>query len=406
MLDGIKVVELATFIAGPAAACMLADWGADVIKVEPLAGDPMRRAFDDFDTGEDHGNPSFELDNRGKRSLALDIRSGEGQAVMRQLVGAADVFITNVRPGGLARSGLDWDALKAVNARLVYATVTGYGLAGAERDRPGFDVTAFWSRAGVARMTVPKGADIFPPRAAFGDHITALSLVSGILAALVERGRTGRGRLVETSLLRTGTYTVSSDLAVQLRFGRLVSNRPRHQVLNPLSNFFRAGDERWLCLTSRLGKAGEWQAILRVVGLEALADDPRFKDARARRANAAALVAILDEAFAKAPLAHWAGRLDAEDLAWAPVQSAAEVVDDAQVKAAGAFLDIPRADGKGTRRTVAAPVRFHGPDGAPATGDVARGPAPALGQHTDEILGELGYPASERAALREAKAVA
>ncbi len=385
MLEGLKVVEMATYIAAPSAGGMLADWGADVVKIEALGGDPIRDFFTSL--GVDMGdNPVFELDNRGKRGMALDIAQPDGAQIMRQLLSSADVFLTNLRPGSLSRAGLDWEALHALNPRLVYASVTGYGLLGDEADRPGFDMAAFWSRAGVGRLFAPRGEDPVAIRTAFGDHVTGQSTAAGILAALYERERTGKGRLVETSLLRTGIYSLGSDMAIQLRFGRVASTRPRPDAVQPLNNFFRTKDGHWLCLIPRQGEK-DWRRILHAVDRPALADDPRFTSSKERRKNGPALVALMDEAFAERDLADWWARLDAEELVWAPVQTPAQVADDPQAEAAGAFATIPglTSDGTSAYRTPASPVRFHGADDGP------KGPAPQVGQHTAAILTELGY---------------
>ncbi|MDZ4053515.1 MAG: CoA transferase, partial [Phenylobacterium sp.] len=190
ILKGLKVVEFATYIAAPGAAGILGDWGAEVIKIERPGGDDMRHVF--ADAKSDLGaNPTFEMDNRGKRSIVLDIGKPEGREAVAKLATGADVFITNVRPASLKRAGLDEASLRPANPRLIYALVTGYGMEGPDAHKPGFDVTAFWSRAGVARMTTPKGEDPFLLRTGFGDHITSLATTSAILAALYEREQTG-----------------------------------------------------------------------------------------------------------------------------------------------------------------------------------------------------------------------
>ncbi|MEO0721686.1 MAG: CoA transferase, partial [Pseudomonadota bacterium] len=173
MLEGIRVVEHATYMAAPGAGSILSDWGADVVKIEPPGGDPIRKFFQTIGT-DITDNPVFAFDNRGKKSIVLDTRTEEGQAIMRQLAGDADVFLTNVRPGGLARSGLDYDSLKATNPKLVYCSLTGYGLEGEDKDRPGFDVASFWARSGVAALTIPKGEEPYALRTAFGDHTTSI----------------------------------------------------------------------------------------------------------------------------------------------------------------------------------------------------------------------------------------
>lgn len=395
LLKGLKVVEFASYIAAPGAAGVLADWGAEVIKVERPEGDPMRHVFGDAKS-ELSGNPTFALDNRGKRGVVLDIAKPEGRDALAKLAEQADVFLTNVRPASLKRARLDDETLRAANPRLIYAVVTGYGLEGPDAHKPGFDVTAFWSRSGVARMHAPKGSDPFILRTGVGDHTTSLATVSAILAALYEREKTGQGRLVQTSLLATGTYVVGSDLAVQLSFGRLASNRPRSDPFDPLANFYQSRDERWFVLNPR-GGASDWPALARACGKPDLPQDERFKSGRLRKDNNKALVAEFDAAFGALDFAEIAARLDAEDLVWAPVQTPAEVAADPQVAAAGAFVDVEDGEG-GAYRSPAAPARFPG-------ADADRRPAyPGLGQHTAEVLAELGYSESQIAAMKAAGA--
>jgi len=395
MLAGLKVIELATYIAAPGAGGVLADWGADVIKVEAPNGDPIR-AFHENIGSELEGNPVFDMDNRGKRGVALDIRKPEGRSALLRLLGTADVFLTNTRPGALKRAQLDWESLHAENPRLIYCSVTGYGLSGPEADRPGFDVAAYWSRAGVAALTTVKGQDPFPIRTGMGDHVTSLATVGAILAAVIERGRTGEGRLVETSLIRSGVYSVASDLSIQLRYGRLASTRPRKGAIDPLSNFFRTSEGRWLTILTRRG-GKDWTELVQELGCPELAEDERFISARSRRQNSEALVEALDVAFGALSFAEAAKALDACDFVWAPVQTGDEVVADPQAEAAGCFTTIP--DGKGgVFRTPASPVRFHGAPSEP------RGAAPTLGQHTDEVLLAAGYSLDEVARLRSAGA--
>jgi crotonobetainyl-CoA:carnitine CoA-transferase CaiB-like acyl-CoA transferase len=397
MLKGLKVVEFATYIAAPGAGGIMADWGAEVIKVEPPAGDPIRGFFTTIGHVSD-SNPVFELDNRGKKGVVLDTSKPEGRAALVRLVKDADIFLTNVRPAALKRARLDWESLKAENPKLIYASVTGYGLQGADADKPGFDVASFWSRSGMLGLTTPKGAEPFPIRTGMGDHVTSLATVSAILAAVIERGRTGVGRLVETSLLRTGVYAIGADMAIQLRFGRVASNRPRADAINPLANFFMTRDGRWLCLVPRQGST-DWPALAKALDREDLLEDERFKGAKARRTHGPAFVAELDAAFAALDYDTVAERLDAIDMVWSPVQRAAEVADDPQAEAAGCFVQTPDGDG-GAFRAPASPARFPGADHDP------RSPAPSLGQHTDAVLEGAGFSAAEIAALRESGAAA
>lgn len=390
LLKGLKVVDFSAYIAGPGTAGILADWGASVIKVERPGGDNMRHVFADLanDLGS---NPTFELDNRGKRGAVLDISKPAGREALAKLAAEADVFLTNVRPVSLKKHGLDDVTLRKANPRLVYAVITGYGLEGPEAHLPGFDVTAFWARAGVGYMTAPKGAEPFLRTSGVGDHATSLATVSAILAALYERHTTGEGRLVQTSLLGSGVYLTSSDLAVQLKFGRVASVRQRANPINALSNYYRSAEGRWFVHNPR-GSSGGWEKFCEAAGRPELVADERFANGKARRVNAAALSAELDKGFAALPFDEIARRLDAADLVWAPMQTPAEVAADPQIAAAGAFVEIEDGQG-GTFRSPAAPARFPG-------ADATRLPAaPRLGEHTREVLAEVGYGEAEIEAM-------
>lgn len=390
LLQGVRVIEHATYFAAPGAGGILSDWGAEVIKIEPPGGDPVRGNFPTKGTGRDHlsDNPAFDGDNRGKKSIVVDARTEEGREVIRKLADTADVFLTNVRPGGIERSGLGYDVLSKRNPRLVYCALTGYGLEGPDAGRPGFDVASFWSRSGIARLTAPKGSELFPIRTAAGDHTTSIAAVAAINAALIEALKTGTGRLVDVSLLRTGLYTLHTDLAIQLFFGRIASTRPRAEAYNPLTNFFRTSDDAWICIVARAGLA-DLPRMARALDLPDIVDDPRFQNGAARRDNAAAITSMFDAAFARFTKAQVAARLDAEEIAWSPAQTLAEVADDPQVIAAGGIVDMPAKTPGQTFRSPAGPARFVGADDGP------KGPAPTLGQHTRDVLAGLGYSAAE-----------
>ena len=398
MLDGIKVIEHATYMAAPGAGGILSDWGAEVIKIEPPGGDPIRNFFSTIGT-DIQDNPVFDFDNRGKKSIVLDTRTEDGQKILRELASDADVFLTNVRPGGLSRSGLDYASLHAINPKLVYCTLTGYGLEGPDADKPGFDVASFWSRAGVGQLTVPKGQDPFALRTAFGDHTTSMAAAAGICAALVTAQRTGEGQLVEASLLRAALFALGSDFAIQLFFGRIGSTKSRHEQIQPLMNFFKTKDDSWICIVSRQGNV-DWEPLCRVMERADLIEDERYTTGKSRRANSAELVTLMDEEFGKYTKAEIAERLDAEAIAWAPVHTLAEVAKDPQVKAAGGITQVPSASGDGSSfASPASPIRFPGTDDGPT------GASPRMGEHTGDVLASIGYDEEKIKALYEAGVV-
>jgi crotonobetainyl-CoA:carnitine CoA-transferase CaiB-like acyl-CoA transferase len=375
-LDGVRVVELGVWVAGPAAGGIMADWGADVVKVEPPLGDPQRSVFGAVGLSGDIAVPPFEVDNRGKRSVVLDLRSNEGRADLELLLATADVFVSNLRPGALERLGLDHDEVCRRHPRLVYGSITGYGLVGQDRDSAGYDIGAFWARSGLAHTMVPPGEH--PPglRSGMGDHQTGMTLVAGVMARLLERERTGRGGLVATSLLRTGMYSIAWDMGIQLRFDRRESTRDRFHSRAPLVNNYRASDDRgfWLiCLEADR----HWPKVVAAVDRPALAADERFVDARARLANCEALIAELDAVFGTRPLAAWADRFDEHDVWWAPVQSITDVIADAQAQPG--IVDMEPRPGEDAYRAVNTPVDFAGYTIRP-------GRVPTLGEHTDEVL--------------------
>lgn len=383
MLEGVKVIEMATYIAAPSAGGILADWGADVIKVEPLGGCPMRKFYASAMTDDYPDNPLSALDNRGKRAIAVNTGTQEGRDIVRKLVETADIFLTNVRPKQLKQQGLDYDALKAINPKLVYASVTGFGLEGDEADKPGFDTAAFNAKSGFGWIMTPKGASPAPLRTAAGDHITGIATTSGILAALLKAERTGEGDLVESSLVRTAAYSVGSDYSTWLRYGRIARSRPRDAAIVAINNYYMTKDECWLFLNGRPNEP-DWPDIARVLGLEALLDDERFGSLRDRRRNGEALIALMDAAFSEKTLAEWTPLLNEADLIWSPVQSFEQAFEDPQMHAAGVYVDMPKADGT-SYKNIASPIRFRNDDTDP------KGPLPEIGEHTLDVLRDYGF---------------
>ena len=372
-LEGVRVLELGVWVAGPAATGLMADWGATVIKVEPPTGDPQRAVFGALGVADQAGVPPFEIDNRGKRSVVLDLRTDEGMATMHRLLADADVFVSNVRPAGLARMGLDPESVTARYPRLVYGLLTGYGSRGPDVDRAGYDIGAFWARTGLAHTLVAPGENPPPVRSGQGDHTTGLSMCAGVMAALFDRERTGKGRVVETSLLRTGIYTLGWDVGVQLRFGKRTSTKARHQNPSPLMLNYTCGDGRSFWLLG-LEADRHWPGLVRAIGRDDLAADERFTNAVMRSKNCEELIAILDEHFASNTYAHWTTQFDEHDVWWAPLNSIPEAIDDPQVIAAGSFVEMEPQLGEDPYRAVNSPVDFGGY--TPRYGKV-----PRLGEH-------------------------
>ena len=389
-LEGTRVIDLGTFVVGPSAAAILADWGADVIKVEPPDGDPNRAWTTDR-------NPTFELDNRGKRSIMLNLKVPQGIGVLLELLATADVLVTNLRPA-CARVTWGWTTHRWRNAFPGSSTPPSPATArrGPDRDRAAYDGGAFWARAGVlASMTLPGGELPFAPGGS-GDHVTAITAVAGVAAALASRASTGRGQQVSTSLFRAGIFTIGADVNRVLRMGEAFGTRPRTEVPNPLYNSYRCADDQHLFLLG-LQPDRHWESLVAAIGDPELLTDPRFAGARDRAVNAPALIAILSDAFASASLADWASRLDAHGMWWAPVQGPMDIPDDPQAVAAGAFIEAPVTEGTATM--VATPVDF-----SATPWGVARR-APETGEHTEEILLERGKSWEQITALRETGAL-
>ena len=379
-LEGVRVVELGVWVAGPAAGGILADWGADVVKIEPPAGDPAR-TFGRMLGIEDGSSPPFEMDNRGKRSIVLDVTTETGRSTTRELLSGADIFVTNVRPSALARMGLDFATVASDNPALIYGLITGYGESGPDSDRAAFDVAAFWARSGLAHLLTRPGDT--PPfqRGGMGDHMAGMTLAGAVCAALVARGRTGKGQLVSTSLYRQGAYTVSFDLNTFLMTGNPIAIGQRESMGNPCMNNYASGDGRRFWIVG-LQAGRHWPPLCRAVGRPDWLTDPRFDTPINRAVNSRELIAELDEIFATKPLAEWAKIFAGEpDFFWSPINSLEDVIADEQFHAAGGIVNVP--DDRGGVAMVASPADFHGTPWEP------RSPAPQLGEHTDEILTEL-----------------
>jgi crotonobetainyl-CoA:carnitine CoA-transferase CaiB-like acyl-CoA transferase len=396
--DGVRVVELAQWVFVPVAGALLADWGAEVVHVEPTEGDPYRGLATQGIGSERNGiNLSLALANRGKRSLALDIRHENGLAILHKLLESADVFLTNMRPGALRRAGLDSDELMERYPGLVYARGHGYGAKGPDADQAGYDATAFWARGGMAHILTPPGRE-YPigQRGALGDRNGALALAFGVAAALLKRTRTGAGSVVDVSLLATAMWTLSSDLLAALGGDEPKASSGRGPLVNPLVGVYRTKDDRHIQLVF-LQPDRYWADFCRVIDRPDLAGDARFADMVTRRDNGAACVAELDAEFAKRTFDEWKSILARLDAPWAPVQSVAELLEDPQVEANGYIGEVV-LDGGASYRLPAVPVQF---DGQPP----ALRRAPEHGEDTEALLLELGYGWEDISALKEAGVV-
>ena len=293
-LAGLRVVEMGVWVAAPSAGALLADWGADVVKVEPPAGDPMRSAFGSLGIGRDFPNPAFAQDNRGKRSVVLDLREPESRERLEELLSTADVFLTNLRPDALDGLGLEPAATVARHPRLVYCSVSGYGLRGEDRNRPAYDIGAFWARSGLSVQLANSEGVPLNARGGIGDHISGLAALAGLLAGVLEQRQTGRGRVVEVSLLRTGTYVLGWDLSLQENLGKVAKAEARHANQTPLMNSYRTKDGRWFFFTG-LEADRHIDTVCRALGRPDLLADPRFADAGALRKNRTEVIAVLDD---------------------------------------------------------------------------------------------------------------
>lgn len=393
-LEGTRVVELAHWAAVPAAMAILSDWGASVIKVEdPLTGDPYRGHVSGVFSGAVPSGPGFELVNRNKRSIAIDLRHERGRRLLYRLVEAADIFATNFQLPELERCGARYDEIAGINPRIVYVNLTGYGEVGPDRERPGYDNTAFWARSGIMASLGEPDTPPVGPRPGQGDRSTSTAIAAAVLAALLSREKTGIGQQVSTALVHCGMWQVASDLIVAGLTGKPVLRASRKAVGNPLINCYQAKDQLWLQLC--MPQADRyWPGLCQALDRPDIEVDPRFASLAARQQNAVALVALLDDVFLTRDRAEWCERLERHGCIWAKVQEANEVMADEQLWANGFLARVPHP-GLGEITLVSAPGKFSRTPGCVRTA------APAAGQHTEEILLEEGYSWEEIATLKE-----
>ena len=388
-LEGIRVVELASYVAAPSAGALLADLGAEVIKVEIPEGEIYRHSRPRLQ-GIKHDfpeAPQFQMDNRGKRSLAIDLKQASARRAVRALVDGADIFLTNMLPHRLERYGLDPETLRRARPALIVGILSGYGREGPDAERPAFDYTAYWARTGM--MDQMRDADTAPSflRPGVGDHAAALALVTGFLSALRMRDRDGLGQVVDVSLQHVGLYILGNDSAQALATGEAPPPHDRRRPRNPLWNQYRTADDRWLFLVM-IESERYWQPFCEVLERPDLATDERFGDARERYRHSSELVAILDEVLGSRTLAEWEETFRGRKVIWAPVATLVEAVDDPQAVAAGVFSDVQHPVA-GTYRTIAPPLAM--------SRHAMRGekPAPALGEENETLLREAGLTPEE-----------
>ncbi len=394
ILSGLKVIDCGTFVFGPAATTVLADFGADVIKIEPPGiGDPYRYLQKMPPLPDADRAYGWQLTNRNKRGIVLNLKCAEGQDVLHRLAGSADVFVTNYHPSVLRAVGATYEELAPLNARLVYAQASGYGEHGDEIEKPGYDATAWWARSGL--MDVVREADSVPALsvAAMGDHPSAMTLVAGILLALLHRERSGKGTKVSSSLLANGAWANAYMLQGVFAGAPLFQPITRHETPNALVNRYRTGDGRWILL-AMVQEQKDWPRLPVALSRLDLLNDARFDTLPARRANASALIAELDGIFASNDLAHWRDALDRNDITFGLVGRLQDADTDEQMLANGILPMATLADGD-QMRTIDSPLTIA------CAQKVPPGSAPGPGQHSDEILGELGFDAKEIAGMRE-----
>jgi crotonobetainyl-CoA:carnitine CoA-transferase CaiB-like acyl-CoA transferase len=395
VFTGLKVVEIASFIAAPAAATMLSDFGADVIKVEaPGMGDPQRLLSSVPPSPPAPGNYSWHLANRNKRGMAIDLKSEGGTEILKRLVEWADVLITNFPHGTREGLHLGYEEVSSWNPRIIYADITGFGDAGPDARLPGFDLTAFWSRSGLLASTRDAGAPPTSPPWGSGDYTTAVAIYAAITTALYHRERTGHGANVGTSLLATGVWATGTLVSAALAGAKPYELNDRTAPVNALTNPYQTGDGRWIMLAAR---RSAWPVLAKAIGRPDLLSDPRFSDAKAISQHAAELAKLLDAEFRAQPLAHWKEALDQARIPYGIVQTPEEAAADPQLRAAGIVVPIEGA--RDLEYTVNNPITLRG---------LARVPsrrAPEHGEHTDDILAQLGFSVDDIAELREQKVI-
>src|SRR6267154_19739 len=390
IFSGLKVVDLASFIAGPSAAVILSDFGADVIKVEPPNGDLWRHGHQIPPQPQAKDAYPWHLANRNKRGITLDLKSPSASPVLEKLVKWADVLIVNTPHPARKKLKLEYEDVSQWNSRLIYADLTGYGEKGLDASLPGFDITAYWARSGLLSLTRDAGAPPTLPPSGSGDHATAVTLYSAIVTALYRRERTGKGSYVTTSLLAAGVWACAVFIQAALSDAAFFPLHDRLKPPNATLNVYRASDDTWFLIVVL---PDHWQALTKGIGRPDLLTDARFTDPAKQMANSGELTAILDEVFATQPMSHWREVFDQAHLTFGVVHSPSEVVKDPQLRENDIVVSIEGAGEKVTS-TVSSPLTVHGVSKVPARR------APEIGEHNDELLKELGFSSGDIAGFR------
>ncbi|MBI3699060.1 MAG: CoA transferase [Afipia sp.] len=397
IFEGLKVIDCASFIAAPSSATALSDYGADVIKIEPPgAGDPVRNLPNLPGYPISPHNYAWMLQGRNKKSLALDLSKPEGQAVLRKLVADADVFITNFPPPVRKKLGVAYKDLHHLNPRLIYASFTGYGETGAEADKPGFDSNAWWARSGLMDL-VRETDETTPARSmpGMGDHPCAMALFSGIVTALYQREKTGKGSEVRSNLMANGIWSNGIYAQAALCGATFQKRPPRQQALNAVTCHYKCADGRWIIL-SLLNEERQFPVFCKVIEREDLLTEPRFETKTARHRHAPELIAILDDVFATEPLAYWRKTLDGNGLIFGVVGIPSDIPSDPQMREVEAVVPFEND----TMLTINTPFWVEG-----AT-KVRPRKAPDVGENSDEVLSAAGYSEADIAKMRAAGVVA
>jgi len=385
IFSGLKVVDFASFIAGPGAAVILSDFGADVIKVEPPKGEMWRMGNKIPPQPLSKDAYQWHLNNRNKRGLALDLKSPDAGKILERLVKWTDVLIVNTPHQARKKLKLEYDEIARWNPRLIYADLTGYGEKGPDANLPGFDITAYWSRSGLLSVTHDAGSPPTLPFAGTGDNPTAVGLFAAIVTGLYRRERTGKGSYVTTSLLAEGVWSASVAIQAALCEARFSPQHDRKNPANAAQNVYKSSDDIWFMLVVTPDKL---PAVAEGIGRSDLLRDPRFADPTKLAANMGQLTAIVDEIFSAQPMAHWREVFDKAHITYSVVQDPTEVIKDPQLSENGIVVPLAGA-GENLKSTISSPIQVHG------VTKVSAKRAPELGEHNEEILKELGFDAEE-----------